>query len=96
MPKQIVVTKLGGADVLEYQDYKLPSILKNKDVRIKHTAIGLNYIDTYHRSGIYPVPFDLPFCLGMEAAGEIIEVGNEVSNFKVGDRVAYATPPIGA
>ena len=81
MPKQIVVTKLGGADVLEYQDYKLPSILKNKDVRIKHTAIGLNYIDTYHRSGIYPVPFDLPFCLGMEAAGEIIEVGNEVSNF---------------
>ena len=61
MPKQIVVTKLGGADVLEYQDYKLPSILKNKDVRIKHTAIGLNYIDTYHRSGIYPVPFDLPF-----------------------------------
>ena len=96
MPKQIVVTKLGGADVLEYQDYKLPSILKNKDVRIKHTAIGLNYIDTYHRSGIYPVPFDLPFCLGMEAAGEIIEVGNEVSNFNVGDRVAYATPPIGA
>ena len=96
MPKQIVVTKLGGADVLEYQDYNLPSILKNKHVRIKHKAIGLNYIDTYHRSGIYPVAFDLPFCLGMEAAGEIIEVGNEVSNFKVGDRVAYATPPIGA
>mgnify|MGYP001211467272 FL=1 len=96
MPKQIVISKLGGPEVLNYQEYSLPTIIKNKEVRIRHTAIGLNYIDTYHRSGIYPLPSELPTCLGMEAAGEIIEIGNEVTNFKIGDRVAYATPPIGA
>jgi len=96
MPKQIIISKLGGPEVLKYQEYNLPKIIKNKEVRIKHTAIGLNYIDTYHRSGIYPLPSELPFCLGMEAAGVIIEIGNEVTNFKVGDRVAYATPPLGA
>ena len=96
MPKQIVISKLGGPEVLNYQEYSLPKIIKDKEVRIRHTAIGLNYIDTYHRSGIYPLPSELPVCLGMEAAGEIIEIGNEVTNFKIGDRVAYATPPIGA
>ncbi len=96
MPKQIVITKLGGPEVLNYQTYSLPKIIKNKEVRIRHTAIGLNYIDTYHRSGLYPLPSKLPVCLGMEAAGEIIEIGNDVTNFKVGDRVAYATPPIGS
>ena len=65
-------------------------------IRIKHTSIGLNYIDTYHRSGIYPLPSNLPVCPGMEAAGEVIEIGNNVQNFKIGDKVAYATPPIGA
>ena len=96
MPKQIVISKLGGPEVLKYQEYNLPTSIKINEVRIKHTAIGLNYIDTYHRSGIYPLPSELPVCLGMEAAGEIIEVGADVTNFKVGDRVAYATPPIGA
>jgi NADPH2:quinone reductase len=96
MPKQIVISKLGGPEVLNYQNYSLPKNIKDKEVRIRHTAIGLNYIDTYHRSGIYPLPSELPICLGMEAAGEIIKIGNEVTNFKVGDRVAYATPPIGA
>ena len=96
MPKQIVISKLGGPEVLKYQEYSLPKSINKKEVRIKHTAIGLNYIDTYHRSGIYPLTSDLPVCLGMEAAGEIIDIGTEVKNFKVGDRVAYATPPIGA
>ena len=96
MPKKIVISKLGGPEVLEYQTYELPTNIKDNEVRIKHTAIGLNYIDTYHRSGIYPLPLDLPVCPGMEAAGEVIDVGDKVENFSVGDRVAYATPPIGA
>ncbi len=96
MPKRIVISKLGGPDVLKYEEYSLPKSIKKKEVRIKHTAIGLNYIDTYHRSGIYPLPAELPVCLGMEAAGVIIDVGADISNFKVGDRVAYSTPPIGA
>ena len=96
MPKQVIISELGGPEVLKYQDYHLPNNIKNNEVRIQHTAIGLNYIDTYHRSGIYPLPSDLPICPGMEAAGDVIEVGSSVFNFKVGDRVAYATPPIGA
>ncbi|SVD35378.1 uncharacterized protein METZ01_LOCUS388232, partial [marine metagenome] len=54
VPKKIVITKLGGPEVLEYVDYELESKIFDSDVRIKQTAIGLNYIDTYHRSGIYP------------------------------------------
>ena len=96
MPKQIVISKLGGPEVLKYQNYDLPNNIKDNQVRIKHSSIGLNYIDTYHRSGIYPLPSNLPVCPGMEAAGEVVEIGNYVQNFKIGDKVAYATPPIGA
>ena len=96
MPKQIVISKLGGPEVLKYQKYSLPQSVKNNEVRIRHTSIGINYIDTYHRSGLYPLPSKLPFCLGMEAAGEVIGIGEHVVNFKIGDRVAYATPPIGS
>ncbi len=97
MPKRIVVTELGNSEVLKYVDYKLPSKLSDNHIRIKQTSIGLNYIDTYHRTGIYPLPLKLPFCIGLEAAGEIIEVGNKVENFKIGDRVAYSfSPPLGA
>jgi len=96
MPNQIVISKLGGPEVLKYNEYSLPKNVKNHEVRIKQTAIGINYIDTYHRSGIYPLPSELPFCLGMEAAGRVIAIGEDVINFKIGDRVAYATPPIGA
>ena len=87
MPKKIVITKLGGPEVLKHIDYELPSNLSNSMVRIRQTSIGLNYIDTYHRTGVYPVPIGLPFCPGLEAAGNIIEVGSEVNNFKVGDDV---------
>ena len=96
MPKHVIVSKLGGPEVLKYQEYSLPDEIKVNEVRIKQSSIGLNYIDTYHRSGIYPLPSDLPVCPGMEAAGEVIGIGSEVVNFKIGDRVAYATPPIGA
>ncbi len=97
MPKRIVITKLGGPEVLEYQDYHLPKELPKSSVRIKQTSIGLNYIDTYHRTGIYPLPLDFPFCPGLEAAGNIIEVASDVKNFKIGDRVAYSfSPPLGA
>ncbi len=97
MPKRIVVTELGSSDVLRYEDYDLPNELPDNYVRIKQTAIGLNFIDTYHRSGIYPLPLKLPFCIGLEAAGEIIEIGSNVNNFKLGDRVAYSfSPPLGA
>ena len=97
MPKRIVISKLGGPEVLNYEDYSLPNNLSSTMVRIHQTSIGLNYIDTYHRSGIYPLPLEFPFCPGLEAAGNIIEIGSDVKGFKVGDRVAYSfSPPLGA
>ena len=87
MPKKIVITKLGGPEVLEFVDYELETKILDSEVRIKQTAIGLNYIDTYHRSGIYPLPTKLPVCPGLEASGEVIGLGESVSGFKIGDRV---------
>jgi len=68
--------------------------MQKDDVLIKHTAIGLNYIDTYHRSGLYTMP--VPLTLGIEGAGIIIEAGENVNDLNVGDRVAYASPPTGS
>ena len=97
MPKRIVVTKIGGPEVLKYEEYKIPVKLPKSMVRIKQTSIGINFIDTYHRTGIYPLPLEFPFCPGLEAAGDVIEVGDDVKQFKVGDRVAYSfSPPLGA
>ena len=97
MPKRIVITKLGGPEVLKYEDYDLPSKVDDSMVRIQQTSIGLNYIDTYHRTGVYPLALKFPFCPGLEAAGNIIDIGSKVENFKVGDRVAYSfSPPLGA
>ena len=96
MPKKIVITKLGGPEVLEFVDYELETKILNSEVRIKQTAIGLNYIDTYHRNGIYPLPKKLPVCPGLEASGEVIGLGKNVSGFKIGDRVCYASAPMGA
>ena len=89
----IEIKKTGGPDVLELKDIKLENPKAN-EVLIKHTAIGLNYIDTYHRSGLYPVP--LPSGIGLEASGVIEKVGEGVVNFKEGDKVAYAAAPIGS
>lgn len=96
MPKNIIISKIGDASVLKYTDYDLPNHLEENKIRIKQNYIGLNYIDTYHRSGIYPLPSNLPVCPGLEASGEIIDVGKNIENFKVGDKVCYASTPIGA
>ncbi len=89
----ITFTKVGGPEVLEYKETKLENP-KSGEVLIKHSAIGLNFIDTYHRSGLYPVP--LPSGIGLEGAGIIEKVGTNVLNFKEGDKVAYAAAPLGS
>ena len=93
MVQAIRFAKNGGPEVLEWQavDVGKPG---PGQVRLKHSAVGLNYIDTYQRSGLYPMP--LPSGLGSEAAGTIEEVGPGVSGLKSGDRVAYAGGPLGA
>ena len=96
MPKKIVISKLGGPEVLKFIEYNMSKSIKNDEVRIKQTSIGLNYIDTYHRSGIYPLDLKLPICPGIEGAGEVIGIGGKVKNFKKGDRVCYASPPLGS
>ena len=89
----IRVNKQGGPEEMRWEEVALPEMQKD-DVLIKHTAIGLNYIDTYHRSGLYPMP--VPLTLGIEGAGIIIEAGENVKDLTVGDRVAYASPPTGS
>ena len=91
--KAVKIKKIGGPEVLEVEEITLRKPIKN-EVLIEHVAIGLNYIDTYHRSGLYPLT--MPSGLGMEASGIIKEVGSDVSNFIVGDRIAYTTVPLGA
>ena len=93
MPKRIVISKLGGPEVLTYEDYEVPSVLRPDHVRIKQSSVGLNYIDTYHRSGLYPLPADPPVCPGLEAAGEVVEVGNKANGFSIGDRVCSVSYP---
>tara|TARA_Y100000591_G_C21760731_1_gene659943 strand:+ start:51 stop:1022 length:972 start_codon:yes stop_codon:yes gene_type:complete len=91
--KSVIISKNGGPEVLELKNITLdnPGV---KEVLIKNEAIGLNYIDTYHRSGLYPV--ELPSKIGIEGAGIIEKIGSEVIDFKIGDRVAYASMPIGS
>ena len=96
MPKKIIISKLGGPEVLKFVNYDLPKELSQDNVRIKQTAVGLNYIDTYHRNGTYPLPDDLPVTPGLEASGIILSVGKKVKNFKIGDKVCYASTPLGA
>ena len=91
--KAVKIKKNGGPEVLDIEEITLRKPIKD-EVLIEHAAIGLNYIDTYHRSGLYPLMY--PSGLGMEASGIIKEVGPDVSNFSVGDKVAYAAVPLGA
>ncbi len=93
MVRAIRIHEYGGPEVLRFEEVTVGSPGAG-EVRVRHKAVGLNYIDTYHRTGLYPVPA-LPGVIGMEAAGEVIEVGSGVSELKAGDRVAYANP-IGA
>jgi NADPH2:quinone reductase len=89
----IQALRTGGPDVLEVVDLAMPEPAAGQ-IRIRHEAIGLNFIDTYHRSGLYPIK--MPAVLGQEAAGIVDAVGEGVTRFKIGDRAAYGTGPIGA
>ena len=91
--KAVKIKKNGGPEVLDIEEITLRKPVKD-EVLIEHAAIGLNYIDIYHRSGLYPLM--MPSGLGMEASGIIKEVGPDVSNFSVGNRVAYAALPLGS
>ena len=93
MPKSIIIKKNGGPEVLELQDINVGSPGPD-EIKVTNHAIGLNYIDTYHRSGLYPLP--LPSGIGLEAAGKIDEVGSNVKEFNKGDNIAYAAMPIGS
>ncbi len=93
MSKTIIIKKNGGPDVLELHDVEVGSPGPD-EIKITNFAIGLNYIDTYHRSGLYPIK--LPGSIGLEAAGKIDEVGSNVTEFNKGDNIAYASVPLGA
>jgi NADPH2:quinone reductase len=93
MTKAIRIHEHGGPEVLRWEDVEVGAPGPGQ-ARVKHSAIGLNYIDTYQRSGLYPL--QLPITLGMEGAGVVEELGQGVSGLTVGDRVAYAAPPPGA
>jgi len=93
MSKSVIINKHGGSEVLELKDVSVPSP-GPEQIKVKNLAIGLNYIDTYHRSGLYPIK--LPCGIGLEGAGVIQEVGSGVKNFSKGDDIAYAALPLGS
>ena len=93
MSKSIIIKKNGGPEVLELEDVDIKSPGPD-ELKVTNHAIGLNYIDTYHRSGLYPLP--LPSGIGLEAAGKVDEVGENITEFNKGDNIAYAAIPIGA
>jgi len=88
MVAAVRVHKHGGPEVLTYEDVEIPAPGQGQ-IKIKTHAAGVNFIDTYFRMGMYPSPVGLPFVAGNEGAGEVIAVGPGVTDFKVGDRVAY-------
>jgi NADPH2:quinone reductase len=86
MTKAILVNRTGGPEVLEWVDHPVGAPGQG-ELRIRHTAIGVNFIDTYQRTGLYPM--QTPFVPGSEGAGIVLAVGDGVSGFKEGDRIAY-------
>lgn len=97
MPKAAVIHEKGGPEVFRYEDVEV-GIPGPGEVRLEHTAIGVNYADTYHRGGIsHPWPVcDPPVIVGFEATGVVKEIGPDVESFDVGDQVVYGLPPLGA
>ncbi|HUR43294.1 MAG TPA: alcohol dehydrogenase catalytic domain-containing protein, partial [Aestuariivirga sp.] len=93
MSKAIRIERTGPPSVMRLVDVEVGKP-KAGEIRLRQTAIGLNFIDTYHRSGLYPVT--LPSGLGSEGAGVVEELGEGVKGLRVGDRVAYGTGPVGA
>ncbi len=94
MPKAIRIHEHGGPEVMRWEEVAVGDPGAN-EIRVRHSAVGLNFIDVYHRTGLYPVPA-LPSGLGLEAAGVVEAVGEGVTDLQVGDRVAYASPPVGS
>src|SRR6266566_4056931 len=88
MPKAIRIASTGGPEVLRWEEYD-PGQPGSGQVRVRHEAIGLNFIDVYHRTGLYPLPA-YPAIIGSEGAGVVEAVGAGVTQIAVGDRVAYA------
>ena len=93
MTHAIRIHQHGGPEVMQWETVEVGAPGAN-EVRVRHTAVGLNYIDTYHRGGLYKIP--LPSVIGREAAGVVEVIGSAVTDLKVGDRIAYASAPIGA
>ncbi|MEW6294205.1 MAG: quinone oxidoreductase [Pseudomonadota bacterium] len=93
MSHAIRIYETGGPEVMRWEEVSLGETAPN-EVRVRHAAVGLNFIDIYHRSGLYPLP--LPSGLGLEGAGVVEAVGSGVTDLKPGDRVAYAGGPPGA
>jgi NADPH2:quinone reductase len=93
MSKAIRMHQAGGPEVLQWEDVEVGAPGAG-EVHIRHTAVGLNFIDIYHRSGLYPLP--MPSGIGLEGAGVVEAVGSGVTDLKTGDRVAYASAPLGA
>jgi NADPH2:quinone reductase len=93
MPRAIRIHKTGGPEVMQFEEVAVPAPGAG-EARVRHTAIGVNYIDTYHRGGLYPLP--MPSGIGGEAAGVVEAVGAGVTFVKPGDRVGYCTGPVGA
>jgi len=92
--KAIVVSQNGGPEVLKMQQWPVPNPGPGEAL-VRHRAIGLNFVEIYFRAGVYPAP-SMPFVPGTEAAGVVEAVGTNVTEVKVGDRVAYASGPLGA
>jgi NADPH2:quinone reductase len=95
MTKAIRIHANGGVDQLKYEDVEIGAPGAGQ-VKIRNKAIGLNFIDVYFRTGLYPAPAGFPVTLGFEAAGEVLAVGEGVTHVKKGDRVAYCQGPLGA
>lgn len=97
MPKAQVIHELGPPDVMKWEDWDVPAPAAG-EVRIRHTAVGVNFADTYHRGGIsHPWPVPPPPCvIGFEACGIVEAIGPNVSGFAEGQRVAYGIPPLGS
>jgi NADPH:quinone reductase len=93
MPKAIRFYEHGGPEVLRFEDFD-PGKPAPDEAQVRHTAVGVNYVDVYDRTGLYPV--ELPSGVGREAAGVIVALGRKVRGFRVGDRVAYVYPKPGA
>ena len=94
MTHAVRIHEPGGPEKLVWEAVDVPAPGKG-EVQLEHKAVGLNYIDVYHRTGLYPLPA-LPTAIGLEACGVVTALGDGVSDLAVGDRVAYASPPLGA